>query len=898
MVFEGGKAMPALSIGDRKLMGLLVERKDVGDSDMQKALSRFQEVEGGRLADILIEEGFISERRIISAIEINHNLPLVDLTQVQVQPEAAALLTGEQAMQLQAFPFAIVDNMLRVAFVDPLNPATLEAVEDATDMEYTLDVYQALRYQMQWAIAKHYIELGLEVPNALPPADPEAEQLGKRLLERGFINHDQLEQALKTQIESDEPLGLVLLKQKALNEVQLYEVIAQQGGFEYLASLDKVKVSDDIVHIVLNTDAVRYRIAPLRQDGKALTLVIIDSKVIEDVKKLYSRELNFVMTNPGEMTKLLDRLYADKKNMLGERLVKEGKVSRNQLADALEQQKLGGTRQLGEVLIEMGVVSADEVEKAVQKQRAGGGKLEDTLIQSGKLSPEMLARSLAVQLGYEFIDPTQQAPTPDVLTLINEHHARRYTVYPYRLQGNALVVLMKDPRNVFALDDLRLMTSREIIPAVATEKDIVKLIDRNYMSSTDMDAINKELSQLGNQSASDAAVESAVDDNAVVQIVNTIIRDAVLAEASDIHIEPNPTEIIVRIRVDGALREYTKLPKQSANSIAARIKIMGGLDIAERRVPQDGRVRFKTKNMNIDLRLSTLPCIYGEKIVMRVLQKATNIPEIEALGFSEHNFVRLVDTIEKPYGIFLITGPTGSGKSYSTFGILKRIARPDVNVSTIEDPVEYEIPGINQSQANNAAGMTFARALRAFLRQDPDIIMVGEIRDRETAQIATEAALTGHLVIGTLHTNDAPGAITRLEEMGVEGFNISAALIGVLAQRLVRRVCKNCVIEQKADPDVLRRMGITDAQIAGGKVVKGVGCDKCNNTGYKGRMAIHELMTVEEPLRNAIVKGLASSEIKRIAIEECNMLTLRTDGIAKALQGLTTLEEILGNANE
>ena len=324
---------------------------------------------------------------------------------------------------------------------------------------------------------------------------------------------------------------------------------------------------------------------------------------------------------------------------------------------------------------------------------------------------------------------------------------------------------------------------------------------------------------------------------------------------------------------------------------------MGGLNIAERRVPQDGRVRFKDKTMEVDLRLSTLPTVYGEKSVMRILKKASSIPEIEQLGFADYNFTRFSDVIQKPYGIFLITGPTGSGKSFSTFSILKRVAVPEVNVTTVEDPVEYEIPGINQTQVNNKAGLTFASALRSFLRQDPDIIMIGEIRDTETAKIAVEAALTGHLVIATLHTNDAAGAVTRLEEMGVEPFNISASLLGVLAQRLVRKVCKDCRVEYTPDPEILRRMGLAESEVKGQTLYRGVGCEKCGGSGYNGRYAIHELLTVETAVETAIVQGKSSSEIKDVAVEG-GMKTLRDDGVFKAFKGITTLEEVLARTTD
>jgi len=482
-----------------------------------------------------------------------------------------------------------------------------------------------------------------------------------------------------------------------------------------------------------------------------------------------------------------------------------------------------------------------------------------------------------------------------VLSLVGENTVRRYVVFPHHLEDDSLVVLMKDPRNIWAIDDLRVFTKHDIIPAVATEDAIIKLIERYYGSSGDFEELAKELSK--QQRSVEEEDTTDLSDNAVVRLVNTIIREAYLQEASDIHIEPREHDVLVRIRVDGALREYKRLPKSAGPAIASRIKIMGNLDIAERRLPQDGRVRFKDRSIDLDLRLSTLPTVYGEKSVMRLLRKAADIPEIEGLGFAPDVFERFQEVISKPYGIFLITGPTGSGKSFTSFSILKRVATPDKNTTTIEDPVEYEIPGINQTQVNTQAGLTFARALRAFLRQDPDIIMVGEIRDSETAQIATEAALTGHLVIATLHTNDAAGAITRLEEMGVELFNVSASLIGVLAQRLVRKVCDHCKVEVEPDPSVLRRLGLTEDDVKGKTLYRGVGCERCNGTGYKGRYAIHELMVVDDDIRRAIVEGKSATEIKEMARKK-GMKTLREDGIYKALQGITTLEEVMARTIE
>ncbi len=888
--------MPVLSIGDRRLGAILLQLGYVSDTDLQRALEKHSEL-GGRLADILIDNGIVNERRIARAIEDELGYPLVNLVLLAPEPEVTALIDGNRAQELGAFPFKLENGKLRVAFVDPLNTMAVEAIEDATDL--VVDPHQALRDQIKWAIATYYPELGLEIPDLGKISSPEEERLGNRLVKKGLINEVQLEEALALQEPNGEPLGRILVRLGYLPETDLYRVLAEQASIQFVDSGANLSIPEEISGLLLRSDAVRYQAVPIADDGTMITVVCPDPKRQGEIQALFRKQVQISMMAPAEVDALIDRIYVGK-GRLGEELVQQGKVNREQLVEALKvQRKEGKSKPLGEVLVELGYVSGDEVERALAKQKTGGGRLEDTLVQSGKLSPEMLAKSLAVQLGYEFVNPGQDAPDPGVITLIPENQARRYTLFPYKVQGNSLQVLMKDPRNVFAIDDLKLMTGRDIIPVVAIEGDIQKLIDRAYGGSgISADELNKELAALGNSSSKAEEVDSSLDDNAVVRTVDHVIREAILAEASDIHIEPTPELVRVRFRVDGSLREITTLPKASANSIAARIKIMGGLDIAERRLPQDGRVTFKSKNINCDLRLSTLPVKYGEKIVMRILQKATNIPEIEDLGFSDYNLQRYKDLIEEPYGIFLITGPTGSGKSYTTFSSLKRIARPDVNVSTIEDPIEYEIPGLNQSQVNNAAGMTFARALRSFLRQDPDIIMVGEIRDSETAKIAVEAALTGHLVVGTLHTNDAAGAITRLEEMGVELFNISASLIGVLAQRLVRKVCKDCKQELPADPEVLRRLGLHEDQVSGRTIVKGMGCGKCNDTGYKGRMAVHELLVIDDHVRKAIIEHKTSTEVRQIAREKAGLRTLMEDGLEKALQGKTTLEEIASAISE
>lgn len=886
--------MAVLSIGDKRLGAVLLERGYVNDEALQQAIGRHAEV-GGRLANILVNIGVISEQRIARAVEESIGIPLVVLPRVEVMPEALSKVPADLAFEVGAFPFAMEGNRLRVAFEDPLDAFAIEEVEDASGC--TVEPYQALGKELQWAIATHYPELGLE-----PPQDLEvdiSQRLGNLAVEKGLISAEQLRQSVEEQGRTGGLLGRIFVTKGLLTEEKLAQLLAEQVGVDYIAKLEGAPFDETLASSLLRFDAVQFNAVPYREEGDDLIIALADPRRIPDLEAIVQRPVRFVVSPETAVLQRIEVMYADNKGRLGETLLQNRKLKREQLRKALdEQNKLGRVKPLGEILIDFGYVTQTDVDDALNRQRSGGGRLEDTLVQSGKISPEMLAKSLAMQLGYEYIDAGAVKVDAYAVTLVPEATARRYSAMPVRLEGNTLVVAMKDPRHVFALDDIRLITGKEIQPAVATEEALSHLINRFYRGGEDMDELTRTvLEEVGAKAQEQVEDTSAIDDNALVKIVNSIIREAVLNDISDIHIEPQPNRVLVRVRKDGALREYMTMPRAAASAMAARIKIMGGLNIAERRMPQDGRVRFKDKNIEVDLRLSTLPTVYGEKSVMRILKKATSIPEIEQLGFADYNFQKFSDVIKKPYGMFLITGPTGSGKSFTTFSILKRLAMPEVNVTTVEDPVEYEIPGINQTQVNVKAGLDFARALRAFLRQDPDIIMVGEIRDTETAKIAVEAALTGHLLIATLHTNDAPSVVTRLTEMGVEPFNVSASLIGVLAQRLVRKVCSNCKVEYTPEPDILRRIGVSEQDIRGKLLYRGVGCEKCSGSGYNGRYGIHEFLAVGEEMESAIAKESPANIIRDLAVKN-GMRTLRDDGIHKAFQGITTLEEVLARTSD
>jgi type IV pilus assembly protein PilB len=547
-------------------------------------------------------------------------------------------------------------------------------------------------------------------------------------------------------------------------------------------------------------------------------------------------------------------------------------------------------RQLSDVLLDEGLIGHDQLERAAEEQRRTGKSLGRTLIELGLLSESGLVSALAKYLGLEYVDLADRLIDPAVASLIPEGLARRYCLVPVALdETGTLQVAMSDPSNVLALDDIRTVTDREVRPLVATRADIVAAIDR-FLRTDD------EVGDLGDLELEDGdddldAVDSVVDDAPIVKFVNALISRAVKDRASDIHIEPQERNVRVRYRVDGVLHEIMTQNRKIHPAVVSRLKIMAELDIAERRIPQDGRISLKTNGKAIDLRVSTLPTVFGEKVVMRILDKTSVLLELSDLGFLDHNYQRYKQCFRKPYGMILVTGPTGSGKSTTLYATLNVINRPEVNIVTTEDPVEYRLPGVNQVQIHPKSGLTFPRALRSILRQDPDVVLVGEMRDHETAQIGMEAALTGHLVLSTLHTNDAPSTVTRLIDMGLEPFNVAAALNLVTAQRLVRRICDKCRVEAEYPPEYLEAASIPKDRPSL-KFYKGKGCDDCGDSGYRGRQGLYEVLAMTPTLRRMIMNNASADELREQGIKD-GMLTLRMDGLLKVERGITTLEEVI-----
>ncbi len=551
---------------------------------------------------------------------------------------------------------------------------------------------------------------------------------------------------------------------------------------------------------------------------------------------------------------------------------------------------VGNYQRLGNYLISRGLIDYEQLRIALEKQRETGKKLGQTLVELNYIKEEVLLPILEEQLQIEFIDLKSKEVANEIVELINERMARKYEIIPFDIHDNIIHLAMADPLDIIAIKDVKLATGLNVKTYMSTSSDILEVIDRVF-SGSQTHEMYKEISDelnLAELEEMDEELLNEINNAPIVKLVNSILSQAVKVKASDIHIEPFEKEIRVRFRVDGALNEYLKPSKTILNAIVTRIKIMSNLNIAEHRVPQDGRVETEINGHKVDLRISILPTIYGEKIVIRILDRTTQAMSKKDLGFSEENLKRFEDMISKPHGIILVTGPTGSGKTTTLYAALMELNDIEKNIITVEDPVEYRMDGINQTQVNTKAGLTFASGLRSILRQDPDIIMLGEIRDKETASIAVRAAITGHLVFSTVHTNDTSSTVARLVDMGIEPFMLSSSLIGIHAQRLVKKVCKNCVQPYKANDIEARLLNVQEGYI----LHKGEGCNICNHTGYKGRTAIHEIMPITRQVREAINRRLTSEEIKDIALNE-GMTTMRMSAREFVLQGITTVEELL-----
>ena len=554
---------------------------------------------------------------------------------------------------------------------------------------------------------------------------------------------------------------------------------------------------------------------------------------------------------------------------------------------------------LGELLVRKNVITSEQLEKALEEQKSSGERLGAVLTKLGLVKENELLTFMSNQYGIPSISLSEFDIDPGVLKLIPSEVVHKYRVVPLNLKGSTLIIAMADPSNIFAIDDIKFLTGYRIEALAASESDIKTAMEKHYDSSPDMaefmgkmDGETVEFLEEGEE-LDIGALSRASEDAPVVKLVNYVLTDAIKKKASDIHIEPYEKSFRIRYRMDGVLYEMMKPPMKMKNALISRVKIMSKLDIAERRLPQDGRIKLKLgRGEEMDYRVSVLPTLFGEKVVLRLLDKSTLQLDMTKLGFEEKPLKDFQDAIHKPYGMVLVTGPTGSGKTTTLYSAISELNKTTENISTAEDPVEFNLPGVNQVQIHEEIGLSFANALRSFLRQDPDIILVGEIRDFETAEIAIKAALTGHLVLSTLHTNDAPSTVNRLLNMGVEPFMVASSVNLILAQRLVRKICAACKEPVEISDQALLDLGLDPEECRDASFFHGKGCPKCSNTGFKGRLALYEVMPAVDSLKELVLQGASSLDIKKEAIHQ-GMKTLRMSGITKFKEGITSIEEVL-----
>jgi type IV pilus assembly protein PilB len=549
------------------------------------------------------------------------------------------------------------------------------------------------------------------------------------------------------------------------------------------------------------------------------------------------------------------------------------------------------SKQLGQILIELGFITPEQLETALEEHRKTPKSLGRVLIDLGMIKEADLVRALAEQVGLEFVDLNEFPIDATSTVLLPEALSRRYRAIPIGERDGRLLVAMSDPANVYALDDIRTITGRDVQPVVATANDVEEAIQKFSGMDSQVEAMASIAAESVDETTAD--LEEALEDAPIVKLVNAIMTQAVGDRASDVHLEPAEHNVRIRFRVDGVLHEpMPPAPKSIQGGLISRLKVMADLNIAERRVPQDGRISMKVGGRALDLRVATLPTVHGEKVVIRVLDKSNALLRLEDLGFLENAYDRFSDSFRKPYGAILVTGPTGSGKSTTMYSTLNILNEESKNIITVEDPVEYRLAGVNQMQVNPKAGLTFASALRSILRADPDIVLIGEIRDKETATIAIEAALTGHLVLSSLHTNDAPSAISRLVEMDVETFLVASAIDAVVAQRLARKLCERCRVVYQPEQAELEAAGFPEwlwPEIP--QLFKAQGCPACSNTGYRGRIGLYEVMQMSEEIERLTVERASADAIRNVAVQQ-GMMTLRDDGLEKARMGITTLDEV------
>lgn len=751
------------------------------------------------------------------------------------------------------------------------------------------------------------------------------EKIDEILLEDGILKLDKLKEAWSIQRKTGQKLEDVLKEQNYVTDRDICAAKAKSMGLEFI-DLKKFELKNSQAeNKIPKSLALKYGLLPIDIVDNKLSVVMKDPRdifALDDLRIATGMEIKPMYAEPSEIKILIDKVYEDKKKPAAEVKPLNAEETAKNLSIVKKVAKALATdnddtsymhKSILKLLTDEGLITIEQLDKALKIHENEGGRIAEILEKEGIIEKKTVYEMLEKKTGIPCIELTDVTIPDDVLSLVNDKLARRHLAIPIEKDGMNLKVAMSDPTNIFSIDDMRLATGMEIYPVLADSEDIEAFLDKrkpkelkdikganshketeNNKKPIDFEAeikkVNEEIDIEIHEDVSEETVDvSAVQNAPIVKMVNLIFSKAIQNKSSDIHLEPYEDCVLVRNRIDGQLVEVMKHDRKIHPALIARIKIISGLNIAEKRLPQDGRISIKIDSREFDMRVSILPTMFGEKAVIRLADKEGFNMGKQELGFFDDDLQKFDSILAHPHGIVLVTGPTGSGKSTTLYTALKELCKPNINILTVEDPVECTIRGINQVQVNSKAGLNFAVALRSFLRQDPDIIMVGEIRDGETADIAMRAAITGHLVLSTLHTNDASSTITRMIDMGIEPYMISSSLVGVIAQRLVRRLCTKCMEEYS--PNVNERLILKLAEEDDVKIKKAAGCPSCNNTGYKGRIAIYEIMTFNNEMVELISKNAPANAIKEAAIRN-GMRTLRDNCSKLVLQGVSTMDEL------
>ncbi len=774
-------------------------------------------------------------------------------------------------------------------------------------------------------------------------------RIGDILISEGRITREQLEMGLTMQRDDPRKLGEILLSLGFVTAEDLARALAEHLKLEYvvISELSPDEVDPEVLGLLDEETLRKYMVLPLRFENGRLIVAMSDPNdlyALENLRMIAKHPIKPVVVTEEGLNGAFVHLFGVEEDPYtrdggeavapedggetdhaasGVEAASEGVAQEGVLGGAGEVQELapGGQEngappdvatetprrskagvvggRIGEILVSEGKITPEQLEEALLLQREDRREIGQILLSLGYIGKVDLAKSLAKRLRLEYVELTERDVDRQAASLVDQKVLRKHGAIPLKVQDGRLATAMSDPTNFYALEDLKMITGYPITPVVAVDDEIRRVQNKVFAMGEGVAEILEEAADESVSLLDIGEVElgdTGAGDAPIVRLVSSILQQALAEGVSDIHVEPRARQLAVRMRVDGVLREVMSVPPRLQSGVIARLKILADLDIAERRLPQDGRFSVRLGGQKVDLRVATLPTVFGEKIVLRLLDTANVDVDLKGLGFAPESLRRYEEVFHRPYGTILVTGPTGSGKSTTLYATLKELNTPQKNIITVEDPVEYRMAGINQIQVNPKVGLTFASGLRSILRSDPDVVMIGEIRDRETAKISVEAALTGHLVLATLHTNDAPSAVTRLTDMGVEPFLISSAVDCVIAQRLARKLCERCKRPAaEVNEETLSELGFPFEHFVhdgGFNFHEAVGCDRCGGTGYKGRIGIYEMMVVEEQTRELILKRASADEVKREAEEE-GMVPLRADGLIKAARGITTIEEVL-----